>query len=384
MDLTAPCYPRLDRRKAVSLRNIYYRSTLLDYHKLAKRQFSDLFLGIYCGKIEGIKIEITMTKNQAFDEAMDNIEAVHKRQVDAFEAGAKERREKAEIKENIRIKRVAANGGNKLDYALKEIIMQEILHRDTFVVNLNSLGFSETSDDMGNATAFLNLLKNNKCFESFDRLGNDSFQINKPDKFRLEAYKEKMSGTERKTKQRKVEIKPLEIAKEYRPNWNDIALKFVNDFDVQLYVRGKFIGKYSHEHLYFYKGNTKDKKVDVQWEFLRRISAAKGKFDLNRDIEFGNKSIQQKTTIKEQYRAIISKLSRHLKKLFDREDIPFNCDEEKYQTNFKLEPIPALRDDGEIFIPGREILDETSEYYEDQIANKQNGTGHQKNRKNDF
>lgn len=110
-----------------------------------------------------------------------------------FEKIREEERKKIETRENIRIKRIEASGGNQLDYAIKEIIKKATLYKDSFQVNLHSLGFTETIEGMGDAIRFLALLKDNECINSFARLGNDSFEIKDVKIKKLKKYKKKLT-----------------------------------------------------------------------------------------------------------------------------------------------------------------------------------------------
>lgn len=156
-----------------------------------------------------------MTKTSIFDD----MKAIEKEHAEAFERRAKERREKEEIRENIRIKKVAASGGNQFNYAIQEIIKKTILYKGSFWINLIDLGFSETMAGVEDARAFLNLLKNGGCFENFSVGGsNEGFHIKNADKHKLEAYKENLNGTDREVRQKESGIYPhtveIEIASE--------------------------------------------------------------------------------------------------------------------------------------------------------------------------
>ena len=57
-----------------------------------------------------------------------------------------------------------------------------------------------------------------------------------------------------------------------RTSWGDIRIKFTNKFDVEVYLRDRFLKKYSHEDLGFVRKNTKDRKPDKQWDFLMQLA----------------------------------------------------------------------------------------------------------------
>ncbi|MCG2700012.1 hypothetical protein L6274_03095 [Candidatus Parcubacteria bacterium] len=63
-------------------------------------------------------------------------------------------------------------------------------------------------------------------------------------------------------------------------NWNDIEIKFKNEFDIEIFVKGKFHKKTNNEDLNFYSGR-KNKKPDRQWQFLILLSILQGKRERN-------------------------------------------------------------------------------------------------------
>ena len=127
------------------------------------------------------------------------------------EEARRELREKEEMRENIRIKKIQAVGGNQLNYAVQEIIKKTILNKESFQIELLDLGFSETMDGIGDATKLLNILKDNKCIGNFSNLSNRGFQIEKPDKHRLEIYNEYLNGTKKNLGHVKEGIKPKSL-----------------------------------------------------------------------------------------------------------------------------------------------------------------------------
>ncbi len=234
--------------------------------------------------------------------------------------------------------------------------------------------------DINTSCYWISLGNYGKILNKISYLESQGISLDKIEKSN-EQRQSKESNLSKTTKKLNINsIVPIKL----RLKWENITLRFINNFDVDIFIKGKFFGKYSHEKLHFYKINTKDKKIDTQWKFLEKISVTKGKFDLNKDIIFLNKNIQEKFIEKERFKKIISKLSLHLQALFNIEEDAFVCYREKYESKFKLEPTSLLRGSGEIFIPDHKIKEEISEYHKNQIENRQTGLEHRKNRKNDF
>jgi len=136
--------------------------------------------------------------------------------------------------------------------------------------------------------------------------------------------------------------------------WEDLRIKFKNEFDVEVYFQDNFFGKYSHEKLGFARKNTKDKKTDKQWYFLHQLAV------IYNNIAY-NKQRQMQPTIenlcyslkikKNSCMRAVSSISWKLQGVFGIKEKPFyEYDPDKgYQTKFKLEPDSLLKGGGEIF-----------------------------------
>jgi len=137
--------------------------------------------------------------------------------------------------------------------------------------------------------------------------------------------------------------------------WEDIELDFENEYDVDIYIKGKFFKKSNNEKMGFFKSGTKDKKPDIQWHFLFLLSvvkemnereATKDKMSLSLGKRF-NKKISGNNC-----EQIKSKLSKKLQEDFGMSDEPFYPykDHGYYKPKFKLKPIPTLRGSGEPYM----------------------------------
>jgi len=154
--------------------------------------------------------------------------------------------------------------------------------------------------------------------------------------------KEKLLDEEKKQEsayKKKQEIQPLKLPP--RTGWEDIEIRFLNDYDIEIWAHGKSFAKADNEALGCVDTKSKDRNPDVQWDLLRKLSIADGKFDANhcKDIKERERFKQKKRT-----------LSRRLKELFAIEDDPISYDSvsKSYTTKFKLQPDPELRGDGEL------------------------------------
>jgi hypothetical protein len=134
--------------------------------------------------------------------------------------------------------------------------------------------------------------------------------------------------------------------------WEDIEIRFKNQYDVEIYYKGKFLKAASYEKLGFLRENTKDKKPDKQWELLRLLAiiyaskeATKVKADIN--ILAQSLKIERNACMK-----IKEGLSKKLQRAFRLPQNPFYDYKEKgeYRTRFILKPESEFRGNGEIFI----------------------------------
>ena len=113
-----------------------------------------------------------------------------------FQARIKEERDRGESRERIRIQRLAASGKNLLVYALDIIIEKCLINekKERIEIDSYSLGFPENIQEVMNAARFLDSLKDEGCFENFERSANIYFIIHKPSIEKLTEYKSKLEN----------------------------------------------------------------------------------------------------------------------------------------------------------------------------------------------
>lgn len=141
-------------------------------------------------------------------------------------------------------------------------------------------------------------------------------------------------------------IRPLNIPHE--TTWEDIEIRFKNEYDIEILVRGKFFINTNNENLGFFDLRSKNKKPNSQWTLLRGISANKGVLDMSRCVN---------ELTRERIRKQKEKLSKKLKFCFSiSEHDPFEVRDDRtgYIAKFKIQPDPDLRGSGEI----RGVIDE--------------------------
>jgi len=145
-------------------------------------------------------------------------------------------------------------------------------------------------------------------------------------------------------------IKPKEPLIKLPPGteWEDLTLKFMNKFDIEIEAN-EFHYKTNNEEMGFIKKNSKDKKPNVAWQFLLQSSVDKGKYDFS--------EIQKNTPKYEKCRKQKELTSKLLKECFGIKNDPFREDAKvtTYELRFKLEPDPELRGTGE-FYKTKELL----------------------------
>lgn len=143
---------------------------------------------------------------------------------------------------------------------------------------------------------------------------------------------EQKNNHNKKTKSK--EIKTLKLS----PNtaWENMTIKFKNDFDLEIFAHEKYLGILTNEDLGFYKARSKDRMSDSQWDFFKKISTNKGIVDFS-----SCKNINEKDKLKKQK----SKFSKNLKLAFNKKDDPFQQlpEKGKLKTRFELVPHPDLR-----------------------------------------
>lgn len=153
--------------------------------------------------------------------------------------------------------------------------------------------------------------------------------------------KEKLLDEEKRQRngqKKKREIQPLKLPP--RTAWEDIEMHFLNEYDIEIWAYGKFFAKVNNEALGCVDTKSKDRKPDVQWNLLHKLSVAEGKFDANQGKDIKERFKKQKET-----------LSKRLKESFGIEDDPivYNKVTKDFLTKFKLQPVPDLRGDGELY-----------------------------------
>lgn len=146
----------------------------------------------------------------------------------------------------------------------------------------------------------------------------------------------------------------IELPKE--ASWEDIEIKFINKFDVQVYYKGDFIKKFNYEELGFARKNTKDKLPDKQWEFLKQLALIYSNNTMQPTTENFKLELKMSKAVCMKNK---EKLSDKLKGVFGIKDKPFyDYDSDKgYKAKFNLQPEPILRGTGEVYRTGAEYID---------------------------
>ena len=134
--------------------------------------------------------------------------------------------------------------------------------------------------------------------------------------------------------------------------WEDLEIKFKDEFEVEIYFKKKFFTKSDNIKMEFFRAKTKDKKPEQRWRLLKELS----NFTL-----YSNKKLAIQPTIEDIARTLKinnencmklkEKLSDKLQEIFGIYDDPFYNYKDRgfYQTRFKLTPEPALRGDRELY-----------------------------------
>lgn len=262
--------------------------------------------------------------------------AVQKASEEAFEKRIKEGRDKIKAREELRIKRIEAGGGNQLVYAIQEIIKKAILNKDSFVIDLHNLGFSETMDGMGDATSLLAILKENGCISNFVRLGNDSFKIETPKIDAIKSYiKELEEGNKPKTTTKQSNNLVVDLGRD--SEWKMITLTMLGNFKFKI-ARG-FDNPYEldFQKIGYTKTTSGGQLIEKKFlkDFLLTMAISNGIYAL-RGLDNGKKSVVH-TRKKEAKNALIES--------FGIKQDPFKWDPEKeeYKAEFKIIPPPELR-----------------------------------------
>ena len=108
-------------------------------------------------------------------------------------------------------------------------------------------------------------------------------------------------------------------------SWENIEIKFKNETEFYVYVNNKKHCESDYIKLGCFRSGTKDKKPDVQWYYLLKLSLLDG--EIIDDIDSVN------------IRQMKSKLSKCLKKYFNLTTEPFHPYNQtnSYKTKFKIQ-----------------------------------------------
>lgn len=139
--------------------------------------------------------------------------------------------------------------------------------------------------------------------------------------------------------------------------WEDIKIKFINQFDVEVYCKSKFLKKYSHIELGFVRKKTKEQKPDKQWQLLQQLAIIyKNKKLILPTIE--NLSHAMKIN-NDACMKIKEFLSNKLRAAFGIEHDPFDkYDPDKgYQLKFTLEPESMFRTNCDPYLSGGKFIE---------------------------
>lgn len=143
-------------------------------------------------------------------------------------------------------------------------------------------------------------------------------------------------------------------------SWEELEIKFINQFDVEIFHNGEFQKKANYEELGFGRQNTKDNLPNKQWEFLRQLAIIYETGTIQPTIE--NLKFTLKNIIKSKDDCMKTKehLGKSLKKAFGIRDNPFyKYDPDKgYKIKFKLKPETILRGDGELRKIGSQYIED--------------------------
>ena len=146
-------------------------------------------------------------------------------------------------------------------------------------------------------------------------------------------------------KQKGEEVKPS-IKLPANTLWEDIKIRFKNQYDIEIYVKGKFLEKTSNDKMGLCKAE--DKKPDRRWEFLQKLST----FSISKSVKPTVEDIAYSLKVKkDNCMKIKEKLSKKLQENFGIYEDAFYSYKDRgfYQTRFELKPEPELRGNGEVY-----------------------------------
>jgi hypothetical protein len=149
--------------------------------------------------------------------------------------------------------------------------------------------------------------------------------------------------------------------------WDDVQMKFENEFDIVIYIKKKFYKKISNVEMGFFRGKTKSKLPTREWCFLLLLSVIQEQKENEATAERMAVTLSSYTDSqinKNNCEKIKSKLSYKLNDLFGISEDPFfrYSNLGYYKTKFQLKPIPSIRGKGEIYIPPRDDFIEDQDF----------------------
>ena len=207
-------------------------------------------------------------------------------------------------------------------------IKSEIKNSDKCIPlgNVEKLESGLPTDD--HRTIINHLLRIDFICESYPTLASPTLSID----IRQEEFNKFYNQVIAKLKKLKVleEKKDRDIGAKPQEKWEDIQIKFLNQFDVEITTKKDFYSS-DCEKLGFSKTNTKVLTPVASWGFLRLIASQNGVYELDR------------ITGKDKEQTIKSKqdLTKRLKNYFQIDDDPFNeYDSIKKQYKIKIKLIP--------------------------------------------
>jgi len=274
-----------------------------------------------------------------YDEHFNKI-SVLKEQQEEYERSTREQREERDRKEHIRIKRIAASGGNQINYAVQKLVEKAVINTGDIRVSHYDLGFENTTPGMEDATRFLSVLKNNRCFEDFSKLADDSFRVINANAIRLKKYQNEISGNalqnkisaKRKTKHPNKPVIDLGI----NSKWEMLTMVMLENFKFKM-IRGS------------------DTSYDLDFQKIGYVKTSGGKlieknflkdFILVLAINSGKYSVKG---LNNENKAIVHTRKKEAKKVlmetfgFNDDPFKYNPVEEEYSARFKIIPPPKLR-----------------------------------------